>query len=114
MSDAGRLGREAEDAAARYLIERGFTIVTRNFRVPGGELDLVALDGEVLVFVEVKSRTTSQFPAEAALDAVKVARVVRAAEAYRVRMGERSREERYDLVCLDPEGIRHYPDAFRP
>lgn len=114
MSDAGRVGREAEDAAARLLIERGFTIITRNFRVPGGELDLVALDGEVLVFVEVKYRASEELPPEVGLDPVKVARVVHAADAYRERMEERTREARFDLVCVDRNGARHYSDAFRP
>ena len=50
-----RLGRLAEDLAARRLRERGFRILERNSRTRLGELDLVALDGDVLVFVEVKA-----------------------------------------------------------
>ena len=57
MPDKRALGREAEDRAARYLLEQGYTLVTRRFSSKGGEIDLVALDGETMVFVEVKARS---------------------------------------------------------
>ncbi|HRC69195.1 MAG TPA: YraN family protein, partial [Candidatus Competibacter denitrificans] len=54
-------GTAAEDLALRYLEARGLALVTRNFRCRGGELDLILRDGGQLVFVEVRSRRSSQF-----------------------------------------------------
>jgi putative endonuclease len=51
-----RLGARGENLAAEHLIRRGFEIVERNYRTRGGELDLVAFDGRILVFCEVKTR----------------------------------------------------------
>lgn len=55
------LGSRGEHHAAEYLIARGLDIVARNWRCPNGELDLVALDGDVLVAVEVKTRSSLAF-----------------------------------------------------
>ncbi|PZS14884.1 MAG: YraN family protein [Pseudonocardiales bacterium] len=61
------VGRFGEDLAATYLSDAGLTILARNWRCSDGELDIVARDGEVLVFVEVKTRSSTAFgdPAEA-------------------------------------------------
>ncbi len=50
------LGRQGEDLAAAYLAQQGYLVVTRNWRIRSGELDIVARDGEWLVFVEVRTR----------------------------------------------------------
>jgi putative endonuclease len=62
-----RLGKDGEDLAARHLLGAGFAIVTRNWRCPAGEIDIVARDRDALVIVEVKTRTSTAFgsPAEA-------------------------------------------------
>src|SRR5438046_1622716 len=108
-----RLGTDAEDRAASYLLERGFTIVTRRYKARRGELDLVALDGEKLVFVEVKERLAAGYVPEESIGAVKARRLAMAAEEYLVSTGEVGREIRFDTVCIDREGIRHHVDAFR-
>jgi putative endonuclease len=61
------LGKRGEDLAARHLVGAGFTIVTRNWRCEVGEIDIVAREGDTLVFVEVKTRTSTTYgsPAEA-------------------------------------------------
>jgi putative endonuclease len=61
------LGKRGEDLAARHLVGAGFTIVTRNWRCPAGEIDIIARDGETLVITEVKTRTSTAYgsPAEA-------------------------------------------------
>lgn len=110
MRDARSLGTEAEDRAAAYLQDRGFTIITRRYRARGGEIDLIALDGETLVFVEVKlSRSRSRLP-EAALHDTKWSRIRAAARQYLASLAE-NREVRFDVVAIDPEGIRHTTDA---
>lgn len=55
------LGRQGEEAAASYLEERGYRVLARNYRCRFGEIDLIALEGEVLVFVEVRCRTSGRF-----------------------------------------------------
>jgi putative endonuclease len=62
-----QLGINGEDLATRHLVGAGFIIVTRNWRCPAGEIDIIALDGDDLVIVEVKTRTSSEYggPVEA-------------------------------------------------
>src|SRR5689334_3406415 len=82
------LGRRGEEAAARYLLGLGWQIIDRNWRCPGGELDLVARDGAHLVVCEVKTRSTLRFgtPAEA-IDHAKARRLRRLAERWATEHG---------------------------
>lgn len=61
MLPKDQLGVDGEDLAARHLVGAGFRIVTRNWRCPAGEVDIVAHDGRHLVFVEVKTRTSTTY-----------------------------------------------------
>lgn len=112
MPGTRRLGGDAEDRAADYLIEQGYTIVTRRWTAKGGELDLVALHEDVLVFVEVKFRRRWTTPEEA-IDDVKMQRFLSAVEQYCLATDQMSRPVRYDVIAIDAEGLRHYVDAFR-
>jgi len=125
MSDAPprrpppRLGMAGEEVARRWLVTRGLTVVTQGFRARMGEIDLVALDGDVVVFVEVKTRTNDGFgrPAEA-VTRVKRSRLTRTAALFLARSGWGDRPCRFDVVEVEPRGARwhlsHIPDAFRP
>jgi len=76
------IGRAAEEAAARMLERMGYRILCRNFRAKGGELDVVALDGEALAIVEVRYRAGDDYGGGAAsITAGKRGRIVRAARA---------------------------------
>lgn len=76
------LGRAAEAAAARHLERLGFSILTTNFRAKGGELDLVALDGDALAIIEVRYRASDRFGgAAASITSGKRSRIIRAARA---------------------------------
>lgn len=108
-----RIGTEAEDQAAKYLLAKGYTIVTRRYKAKRGEIDLVALDDEVLVFVEVKQRKKGYLPEEA-IGTRKIEHLVAAAAEYVLVTGETQREIRYDVVAIDPDGLRHHVAAFRP
>jgi putative endonuclease len=85
--------------------------VTRRFVAKGGEVDIVALDGETLVFVEVKYRREGE--PEAAVGDTKIARFTAAAEDYLAKTGSHKRHCRFDLVAVTDSEIRHYPGAFR-
>jgi putative endonuclease len=112
MPDLRRLGREAEDRAAAFLIDAGFTIITRRYTVRGGEIDLIALDGDVLVFVEVKERSGRWTSPEESIDDLKVKHLSEAAERYLLDTEQVGRPFRFDLVAIDQRGIRHYPKFF--
>lgn len=113
-------GRRGEDLAHRYLERRGMTVVARNWQpsVGHGEIDLVAWEGDRLVFVEVKSRGRDEFGApERNVDARKREAVTRAARNYARRAGVAWERVRFDLVSVilcDPPSISHREDAFRP
>lgn len=113
MSSPRSIGSSNEDLAARFLLSLGFTILTRRYRCRGGELDIVALEGETLVFVEVKARSGG-FPAEQAVTSLKRERVLRASRYYLEEYEGPDREVRYDIVAIDAGGIRHFRAAFEP
>jgi putative endonuclease len=94
-------GEKAEALAADFLAARGMTIVERNFRRRCGEIDLIARDGDTLVFVEVRLRTRSDFGgAAASITARKRARMTAAAGLYLARL-RRTPPCRFDAVLLD-------------
>lgn len=119
-----RTGRRAEELVARRLVATGWEIVERNARTRYGELDIVALDGRTLVFVEVKAgRAGAVFGPERpvlAVDARKQRRVRKLATAW---MAERRGSPRYAEIRFDavgvtfdrsgrPSAIEHIPNAF--
>lgn len=73
--ESKELARRGEALAARYLEERGYQIVARNWRVRGGEIDLIATAGEQIVFIEVKTRSGRGFPAAEGVDGRKQHRI---------------------------------------
>ncbi len=77
------LGRKGEDRAARHLTKHGYRILERNYSTRSGEIDLIALDKETVVFVEVKTRNSDAYGApELAVTPQKQERMVKAALAY--------------------------------
>ena len=99
-------GRTGEEAAYFYLRKQGYVIVARNWRSARhrGELDLVGWDGDVLCFVEVKTRTTRDVkPAEAAVDEEKRRDLSAVARDYRMRLKEEP-PFRFDIVSMYDEG----------
>lgn len=104
-------GREAEERAARHLERRGLRVVERNFRVRGGEIDLICRDGRVLVFVEVRQRSRSDFGgAGASITASKRRRIVLAAQHF--LLGKPSCDCRFDCVLIDGDELEWMKNAF--
>lgn len=113
------LALEGERAAEAALRRAGLAVLERRFRVRLGEIDLIARHGDVLVFVEVKTRrsTTYGSPAEA-VSPLKRRRMARVAEVYLQRTRRTSIRCRFDVVEVyaGPRGIErveHIADAFR-
>ncbi len=113
-----RTGQQGEDAACKYLQGRGFRIVERNFRCPFGEVDIIARDGETLVFVEVRTGGRGRIHApEETVSAKKQLKIGRSALFYLQRHGLEDRcAARFDVVAVEQTekgaDIRHIPDAF--
>lgn len=98
-----QVGKTGESLAEQYLRDRGYRILARNARSPSGELDLIAEDGDVVVFVEVKARQTTAFGGAAyAVDSKKQARIVRQAAQYLAHHRLQNRHCRFDVVLVQP------------
>jgi len=98
---AREAGARAEEDAARFLERHGLEVVARNYRTRLGEIDLVARDGETLVFVEVRLRADSRYGgAAASVDARKRARIEAAARRFLAGL-KREPPCRFDVVTLD-------------
>jgi putative endonuclease len=113
MENTTETGRKSEDMALRYLEAIGWAVLERNFRCRRGEIDIVARDGETVVFVEVRSRRKSGFGTAAeTVGRVKRARLVYAA---RVWTAARRRDQpmRFDVIAVDEGRLSHIADAFR-
>ena len=108
------LGAEQELIATRYLLSRGFRILHRNYRIRIGEIDLVALDGDTLVFIEVKYRRTARCgEPETAVTERKQHTIYRVAQHYLQHYGYGEGQPcRFDVISIFGEEIRHYKDAF--
>ena len=107
--DRPTLGSRGEAAAERFLRRQRYTIVERNYRCQLGEVDLIALDRSVVVFIEVKTRTSHSagHPAEA-VGADKQQRLTRLALGYLKRHGLLEHKARFDVVAVTwPDDARH-------
>lgn len=99
------IGRRAETVAARLLARHGVTLLERNFRCRGGEIDLIGRDAGTLVFVEVRLRRHPGFGgAASSITRTKQRRIVLAAQHYLARHGLTDAECRFDCVLLDALG----------
>lgn len=111
--DAGRTNRrkgsDAEDRAADFLLAKGYTLIGRRVTTRSGEIDVVALDGEVLVAVEVRERGRSR--PELSITPRKYERMLQALEEYARDAGAGGRQRRIDFIAIDAEGLRHYENA---
>ena len=101
------LGTEGEQAAERFLRRNRYRILVRNYRCPLGEIDLVALDGRTLVFVEVKTRrTASEWSPFEAVDHRKQRQIGRAAQHFVTKYRLENRDARFDVVGVFYDGDR--------
>src|SRR5690606_12891759 len=113
------IGDFGESLAGRILEQKGYVILERNFQTRYGEVDLVAKEGEVLVFVEVKARRSHNYGSGAeAVTRTKQQRLIRAALHYMFRRGCQNRPCRFDLLELEldkegkPRSYRLLKNAF--
>jgi putative endonuclease len=110
-----QIGDAGEAAAAEHLVAQGLKVLARNFRVKGGEIDIVCRDGADIVFVEVRRRSLSSADfggAGASITVAKQKRLILAARHWLARHGDSSC--RFDCVLIDGDRLTWLKDAFRP
>ena len=117
MNSRMKCGKSGEDLASRFLVKNGFTILARNYRFERAEIDIIAEEGEDLVFIEVKTRRSNAYGTpEEAVTEEKQEQIRSAAEGYLVQHDIDDRPCRFDVVAIElKEGtteIRHVRDAF--
>ncbi len=96
------VGNKFEDLACEFLQKKGYALLTRNFYIRGGEIDIIAMDGEELVFVEVKARSTNKFGvAEEAISYFKISSLKKAALFYINQINWQDKPYRFDLVAIN-------------
>jgi len=118
MSNNPQLGRWGENLACDLLITKGYSIVARNIRIAHVEVDILAMTGNRVAVVEVKTRQDGEFDPTFAMTADKIRRLARAGAAY-VSMNRLPHEIQIDLITVtgSPESeyrIAHYPDHYLP
>lgn len=100
--------------ACNYLIEQGLIVIDRNFRSRIGEIDIVALDSDVLVFIEVKYRKTASagYPEEA-VNIKKIKTICKVSDYYRiVNQIPANKQLRFDVVSICQDEIKWHKNAF--
>lgn len=111
------LGKRGEDAAASYLIDRGYRIISRNYRPKCGEIDIICKDGDCYVFIEVKTRQGSNFgdPVEA-VTFHKQRQISRTALNYLAENDLHDKPVRFDVIGIiltnGRTEVTHIVDAF--
>ncbi len=112
MNRRATAGREGEDAAVRLLEESGYLVIARNVRMPGGEIDIIARERDVIAFVEVKARGSRAFgSALGAVDARK-RRTLRALAADWLQIAAPGAQARFDIVTVEGGRAALHRGAF--
>lgn len=118
MADFHNLGQAGEEEAVKYLVERGYKILMRNWKAGKHEIDIIAETNEFIVFVEVKTRSEDFLinPSEA-VTREKQRSIIFAADTFIKRYGI-DKESRFDIITVIKKGLsfqtEHIEDAFYP
>lgn len=94
-------GFKGENLASNFLRKKGYEIIERNFRIKGGEIDIIAKDGDTLVFIEVKARSSMEFgsPLEA-ITSWKLRSIIKTAQFYKLKNPKLPEAMRIDAVAI--------------
>lgn len=117
MSKSYDMGRLGETVTVRYLEKHGYKILDRNFRIRGGEIDIIAEKDGIIAFVEVKARSGNFLSSgEYAVDKRKKQLIIKASAEYMLKKGSSS-QPRFDVAavvfdCGKPSQFNYYTDAF--
>lgn len=116
MAQHNYLGKEGENIAENYLINNGYAIVDRNWRCPEGEIDLIVCKNRFVVFVEVKTRSSTYWGnPEEAISSHRIKRMVEAADYY-IQDNNLDCDIRFDIIAIilneNTTKVDHIADAF--
>ena len=112
MSGVYWTGLRGEMQAARYLRRQGMRVLARRYRTPHGEIDLIARDGEYLVFVEVKTRPRGVIGEGAQAVGADKRRHLAFAAQYYMKTHGLTDKARFDVIEITASGLRHLKNAF--
>ncbi|MFA5974552.1 MAG: YraN family protein [Elusimicrobiota bacterium] len=113
MNPESSLGAQGESEAARYLEKNGLRVISRHFQTRWGEIDLICRDQDLLVFVEVKTRTLASHPSAAeAITPAKQKRFLNAALSYIKKHRLEGCALRFDVVLIEAGRVEWIPSAF--
>ena len=112
-----KLGQQGEDIATQFLLQKGMNVIARNYRAGHGEIDIIALDGNTLAFVEVKTSNSKKFgPPQTWVDEKKQQNLAQVAEAFIYEKNYENFDCRFDVIALEKSGenftVNHIKDAF--
>jgi putative endonuclease len=111
MPGSRKLGSEAEDQAAEFLLREGYSLLGRRLKLPSGEIDVAAYEGDLLVIVEVKS-TLGDYAPESRITDKKIARLAKATREFVATYDLRPNGIRFDVIVVSPRGIDHFKSAY--
>jgi putative endonuclease len=115
MSDKIRIGKQGEDLAAKFLEQKGFRVLMRNYRYKHAEIDLIVQKENWLIFVEVKARSSTAFgQPETFVDLKKRRKIMEAADEY-IYSTRWQGHIRFDIISVklgEPPEITHFEDAI--
>jgi putative endonuclease len=111
------LGNYGELLVAKKLMQEGFTIIARNYRIRGGEIDIIARKEEILAFVEVKTRQNIRFPLSQVVTPLKQKTIIRTAKQFLLQHNQKTLDTilRFDVALVegkDTLSITYIPNAF--
>lgn len=116
MAEHNDLGKLGEEKAKQHLLEKDYTIIAQNWTIGQAEIDIIAEKDGILIFVEVKTRTSDTLQApEMAITQKKAKILARAANAYVIKAAHEG-EVRFDVISIVITGnkLTHFEDAFYP
>lgn len=94
------LGRRGEDAVNNYLLKLGYTIIARNYRRKCGEIDLIACKGDLISFVEIKTRATCHFPLLHLITSAKQKKIIQTAKLFVLQNSIHDKTLRFDVATV--------------
>jgi len=113
MPTMPKKGRKAENRAVEYLESQNHHVVTRNYFCHRGEIDVITLDDDYVVFVEVKKRGSGSYVSpEASITEKKKGRLIRCAKRWLMENNYQG-DARFDVIAISDNAIRHYENAIQ-
>lgn len=110
--NSGEKGRQAEESAARFLKSHGYLILERNFRWKGGEIDIIAQKNDLIIFVEVRARSSIDFGTAAETVGNTKREKIRKSAILYIQKKNLDCPLRFDIIAFDGNSMEHIENAF--